>query len=557
MNANGQRAPLHILIVEDNPDDVLIFRRMLKQKWDKSNRISEASTGEDALEMLSKQTVDCILLDYRLPDMDGLEFLAELNSRKEGDLFPVILLTGQGDEHVAVRAMKSGAADYLVKGDLTSDWLARTISHAIDQIHSRQERQRHYAQLEKAYRQIIAQQKSVIEEERLKVLLQMAGTTAHELNQPLMALLGSIETIRGRTTIDPESLDRIDTAGRRIAEIVQRIQDIRHDQITPYAGSGAIVKINQPVTVLAVEDDKADMALLQHLVEEIGNIILEHAGSQKEALEWLQSKSFDLILLDYQLPDGTGLEFLEVLKQKWLEIPVVIVTGMGDEVLASQSIQSGAYDYLPKAQLSQASLTRTITNTLEKSRFQRDLNLMTKKLAQMATRDELTGLFNRRYFNECLQNEIQRTQRYKRNMSLSIFDLDHFKRINDTYGHLAGDHVLKEVGKLVLEATRQTDIACRYGGEEIAVIMPQTDLEQSALVCERIREGVGQLSFRHNGDYIHVTISAGVALYDPCAQKTADAFVDKVDQLLYQAKVAGRDRVVGFGEKKKSVRFGR
>jgi len=399
------------------------------------------------------------------------------------------------------------------------------------------------AQLEEANRQIIAQQKSVIEEERLKVLLQMAGATAHELNQPLMSLLGSIELVRYKAEIDAKSLERIDAAGRRIAEIVQKIQCIRRDQTLPYPGSVPIIKIDQRLNILVVEDNPDDYSRLQQLAERIGSLILEHASCQQAAFERLETACFDMILLDYQLPDGTGLGFLESLKQTQLDVPVVIITGQGDEILASNSIQAGAYDYLPKAQLTVASLTRIITNTMEKSRFQREIKRMNEKLAQMASRDELTGLYNRRYFNESLQKEIQRAQRYGKNMSLAILDLDHFKHINDTYGHLAGDHVLRQVGKLVLETIRQTDIACRYGGEEIAVIMPETDLTHSALVCERIRQRIDQLPMEHNGNRFGVSISAGVAVFDPCSPISADELVDTVDRLLYEAKATGRNRV--------------
>ncbi len=618
-----------------------------------------------------------MLLDYRLPDMDGLEFLSELSRQQKADAYPVILLTGQGDEHVAVRAMKSGAADYLTKDSLSPDLLFRAISHAIHQAAGRRERERYHAfletlidtvpnplffkdrggrfsgcnkafevlmgkpkadivgctggdlfprdlsdrfremdkalfrdgsvqadeitvldphgrsldmicylagfreidkaekglvgvllditsqkrteadlrrtqkeleetvhQLGEANRRIIAQQKSVIEEERLKVLLQMAGATAHELNQPLTVLLGSIELMRGRSKVDSRHFERIDAAGRRVAEIVRRIQQIRHDEVMPCAGDDLVVRMDQPNTILSVEDDEEDFERIKNILEEIGNVRLLHAATLTQAFDLLKTASIDMILMDYLLPDGTGLRLLESLRKTELEIPVVVVTGQGNEVIASRSIQAGAYDYLPKSRLTAAALTRVIGNTLEKHRFKREMKRMTETMARMASRDELTGMYNRRYFDECLPTEAERAKRYGRRLALAMFDLDHFKQVNDRYGHVAGDYVLKETGRLILEAIRQCDIACRYGGEEIAVIMPDTDGEDSVVTCRRILEGFRSLPLEFEGKRFTVTASAGVASYDPASGASVDQFVQTVDGLLYEAKASGRDRVV-------------
>ncbi len=677
MNENDLKKATHILIVDDNPEDVRIYCRKLAQREDLEYQISDVATGGEGLAFIRQHPVDCVLLDYRLPDMDGLEFLSELNRYKLTEVFPIILLTGQGDEQVAVQAMKSGAADYLIKGSLNSDLLFRTISNAMDKTRQKQEQKRYYnllktlidtvpnplffkdrqgrytgcnrafetlvgktksevvgrtwydlypqsladkcneaeatlfqssttqtcdlkipcadgevrdmicylaryqevgrpqeglvgvfldisAQkqteaelrhtqeeleaavryLKDANRRIMKQQKSAIEDERLKVLLQMAGATAHELNQPLMALQIGIDLIRGRSEIDPKDLERIETAGEKIADIVRKIQNIRHDQVVPLPGCKPIIKIDQTAIILVVEDNKADHLQLNALTKEIGNIELIHAATQSEAFDLLQEKSIDMILLDYMLPDGTGLEFMELLKQRQLEIPVVIITGGGNEVLASQSIQAGAYDYLPKSQLGVASLARIINHTMEKKRFKHELKKVTDKMAQMTRRDELTGLYNRRYFNKSLQQEVGRAKRYGRALALAIFDLDYLKRVCDVHGEAAGDYVLQEIGILILKLVRDCDIACRYGGDKLAVIMPETDLEHSMIVCNRIREAVHSLSLEFDGTYFSVTVSGGVALYTPDPDRDINAFIQSVEHLVSQAKTSGRNQVI-------------
>jgi len=214
---------------------------------------------------------------------------------------------------------------------------------------------------------LIKQQKSVIEEERLKVLLQMAGATAHELNQPLMALVGNIELMEIDKS-DPEKLSvhmsRIEEAGKRISNIVKRIQNIRSDQTQTYLKTSSIVNLDQRITVLSVEGSDSDFSEINHIIKNQGLIRLHRATDMRTAMEMLREKHYDLIFLDYKLTDGTGLDFLKQLSKDKIETPVVVITGHGDEMIASQIIKAGAYDYLNKTHVSSQSLSRAILNTL-------------------------------------------------------------------------------------------------------------------------------------------------------------------------------------------------
>ncbi|MBW1963125.1 MAG: PAS domain-containing protein, partial [Deltaproteobacteria bacterium] len=195
-------------------------------------------------------------------------------------------------------------------------------------------------ELERANRQILNQQKAVIEEERLKVLLQMAGATAHELNQPLMALLGNIELI-GLEKDNPkkvmERITKIEDAGKRIADIVKRILTIRHYEVKPYAGTEAVVNLEQSINVLSVEDSDEDFTQIEASLADQHRINLLRAKDVKEAFRILAEVHVDLIFLDYLLPSGTGLEFMKKMQKKALDIPVVFITGQGDEMVASQA----------------------------------------------------------------------------------------------------------------------------------------------------------------------------------------------------------------------------
>ena len=406
------------------------------------------------------------------------------------------------------------------------------------------------AELETANRRIMEQQQSLIEEERLKVLLQMAGATAHELNQPLMVLLGNIE-ILDMVADKPEQrkacMVAIEMAGKKIAETVKKIQHIRHYDTKPYAGGSLIIDLEQQVRILSVEDSDEDFETLRGILKELGQTTCTRAVKLGEAVEILRQEKFDLVLFDYELPDGNALDFMEVLRQNDWELPVVIITGKGNEVIASQIIREGAYDYLPKTRLTRGSLARSITNTLEKARLKRELRKVQERLTDMAIEDELTELYNRRYFLEALEQEILRDRRYEHGLVLCMIDLDHFKNVNDAYGHLTGDMVLRELGRMIRECFRESDIPCRYGGEEFAVILPNTRVEAGRVACERLREAVANHLFSGDAFSFGITISAGLVEHAGASGESAEDLIRRADEALYRAKREGRNRVVALG----------
>lgn len=169
-----------------------------------------------------------------------------------------------------------------------------------------------------------------------------------------------------------------------------------------------------------------------------------------------------------------------------------------------------------------------------------------KKLRELAYRDGLTGLYNHRYFQEILEREIKRARRYKKPLSLLMIDIDHFKKINDTYGHLHGDEVLKGLAQIFSESIRACDYAARYGGEEFSIILPETPLNGALNVAERLRQRVKNTPIVLADQEIRVTISIGLAAYENTQiEITRSQLISLADKALYQSKMAGRDRVTG------------
>ncbi len=166
-----------------------------------------------------------------------------------------------------------------------------------------------------------------------------------------------------------------------------------------------------------------------------------------------------------------------------------------------------------------------------------------EEIHRMAIMDGLTGLYNKRYFSETLDREIARSRRYSRPLSLIIFDIDFFKTINDNYGHLAGDHILKELGEIFLSRVRREELVARYGGEEFVILLPETNKENASRVAELLRQRVEAHTFVFAGKKIHVTVSGGVSEALEC-NYDLNEFIKTADERLYAAKRAGRNRVM-------------
>jgi two-component system cell cycle response regulator len=542
---------IKILVVDDRPENLLAIEGLLERP---ELTIITATSGNEALGLVLEHTFALLLLDVQMPGMDGFEVAELMRGSEKTRHIPIIFLTAinKEDAHVFT-GYEKGAVDYLFK-PLDPLILRSKVNIFVELFQQRRKLQENNAELNRMVaklkavnRQIREQQKSMIEEERLKVLLQMAGATAHELNQPLMVLMGNVQLMEMDGEVPPrltERVAKITGAANRISEIVKKIQTIRHDEPKAYAGGKTILNLDQLISILYIEDEDTDFAKIERILKAHQQLKLIRVKSIAGAYQHLEQQHFDLIFLDYLLPDGTALEFLEAVNSKGIDTPVVVITAKGDELIASRIIQAGAYDYLPKAKVSGKVLLRIITNALEKAGLKREMRIAQEKLAEMSVRDELTGMYNRRYFQEALEREISGAKRYGHGLTLCMIDVDNFKRVNDNRGHLTGDRVLREFARLLDESIRKYDVGCRYGGDEFVVILPDTPLDKALCLCERFRERVKNHWFGGEDLPFHMTASIGVAARPAGNGLNGKQLVDLADKALYQAKNQGRDRVV-------------
>ncbi len=297
--------------------------------------------------------------------------------------------------------------------------------------------------------------------------------------------------------------------------------------------------------ILVADDDAVSRRVLEAMLVKWGYEVVA-ASDGAEAWNVLQGADApQLAILDWMMPNMDGPDVCRKVRGH-PEIPyvyILLLTGRNLERDLIEGLEAGADDYLTKPFSAQELKVRLFSGKRILD-FQAQLIATREELRLQAIRDPLTGLFNRRYMEESLERELHRAARNNLALGAAMIDLDHFKRFNDTWGHEAGDTVLREVGGLLKNCGRKEDIACRYGGEEFTLILTGAGSEVTGLCTERFRRAARALHLRHDGRALgSITISAGIAAF-PEHGFTAAEILRAADEALYQAKAEGRDRVV-------------
>ncbi|MEX1196540.1 MAG: diguanylate cyclase [Pseudohongiellaceae bacterium] len=297
---------------------------------------------------------------------------------------------------------------------------------------------------------------------------------------------------------------------------------------------------NGKQTVL-VMDDSEDIHQLVGARLRSERIQLLHAYNATNGLQKTRDALPDLILLDLDMPDADGLSVCRQLKSDEIlkDIPVIFLTGTIDTDIKVKAFDLGAVDYVTKP-FDSVELRARVRSALRTKRYH-DL-LVTK--AQI---DALTGLWNRGHLDDQLAAELAVTQRHGHPVSLVMLDIDHFKPLNDTHGHPFGDVVIQQIAGVLNEVSRESDVVCRYGGEEFVVILRHTPVKGAEIIAERLRREIEALEFESVGRQVTVTASLGVAGSDGFENDgtlCSKALLKAADNALYQAKADGRNRVV-------------
>ncbi|MBP7936129.1 MAG: diguanylate cyclase [Phycisphaerae bacterium] len=301
--------------------------------------------------------------------------------------------------------------------------------------------------------------------------------------------------------------------------------------------------------VLIAEDNPDHQRLLELSLTGTGQEVeLSVVSSGEDLLRLIAKRSFDCLVLDFNLPDHRADQLLPLIAERGCECPVIVVSSSLGQQVVVQSMRSGSTDFVPKSEAIQGdTLWRRIQVALDHKRRrahrQRQIERRVKRLARLAESDLLTGLSNRLYLHRVLNGRRHHFDR-RGTVCGVMLDLDRFKAVNDTYGHLCGDMVLREIGGVLRASARPDDILCRWGGEEFLVVMPRTSLGTCWLWADQLRRTIRQLRLTWSGTPVPMTVSVGVA--EAPASFSREELVGRADQALYMAKSRGRDRVCSW-----------
>jgi diguanylate cyclase (GGDEF)-like protein len=291
----------------------------------------------------------------------------------------------------------------------------------------------------------------------------------------------------------------------------------------------------RPLPILLVEDNLADAALVRALLRRTDLVGLEvvHTRRLGEALSWADKKSFGAVVSDLSLPDARGLDAVLKLRDAYPSTPVVVLSGVNDDALSVRAVQEGAQEFLLKSELTTSALQRAIRRAAGRK-------AAAEELSQLIERDAVTGLYTRLRFDEKLRAVLSRAQHTDLRVCLLYIDLDHFKEVNDTHGHAAGDEVLREAAGRLRHLSREHDLIARLGGDELVVVLEGVHSEdEGERFAERILNALRR-PFDIGGDTTaNVGASIGLAFYPDDANNAAD-LMTCADQAMYRVKRRGR-----------------
>ncbi len=301
--------------------------------------------------------------------------------------------------------------------------------------------------------------------------------------------------------------------------------------------------------ILIAEDHPVSRKLLEKALIKSGHEVVSVDNGRK-ALELFNNNFFPIVLTDWIMPEMTGLELCKAIREN--DTPgyvfIVLLTSNDSKNDIVTGLKAGADDYLTKP-FNNAELIARLNTGKRILKLEKSLRAANEEIKILSITDPLTRCYNRGYLTERFPQEIKRARRYGHPMSLILGDIDHFKNVNDTYGHQAGDYVLKEFVRCIMEVIRHNvDWVARYGGEEFLIVLPETDVKSARHIAERLRSNLSQRDIEIQGKQIRITASFGLTGFDNTTldeKISPEVIFNKADKLMYQAKKEGRNTVRG------------
>jgi diguanylate cyclase (GGDEF)-like protein len=296
--------------------------------------------------------------------------------------------------------------------------------------------------------------------------------------------------------------------------------------------------------ILIVDDEEDIRASLKDFLLDNGYEVFTAENGQ-QALEFLEHEQVDVVMSDLLMPRMDGIALTRSILEMGFETPVIIMTAYASIENAVEAMKAGAAEFVPKP--FKFNHTLFIIKKVLETKYLQEMAKKSEYYKKLSTVDDLTDLFNYRAFKQTLETELKRHARYNRPLNLLMIDIDNFKKVNDSFGHLVGDQVLKQMAELLKKSVRACDHLARYGGEEFAVILPETTENEAYMVGERIVLTINEYKFETAdvGPIGKLSVSVGLSAFPLDAVEPED-LIKKADQALYRGKKLGKNRICAF-----------
>lgn len=318
--------------------------------------------------------------------------------------------------------------------------------------------------------------------------------------------------------------------------------------------------LNSHFPILVAEDDPVARKILEKTLTKEGHEVVSVENGRK-AFDLFKQRFFPIILTDWMMPEMDGIDLCRAVRNHQASgyVFVIILTAKDSKDDIVTGLNSGADDYVHKP-FNPSELKARIKTCMRILELERSLKEANENIKILSITDPLTKSYNRGYILEYLPKEVNRAIRYERALSLVLCDIDHFKKVNDTYGHQAGDQVLIEFVESIKQSIRQDlDWIARYGGEEFLIVLPETSPEGAWFLAERLRNRISKHKIIFQGNAIHITSSFGISGFDSATSDgniSSESLINTADKYLYQCKLEGRNRVkAGYVDKAQSIIF--
>ncbi len=483
-----------ILVADDDPSIVQTMSWVLKEH---GYDVVTAFQGTRVLELMDERTPDLVLLDVMFPDLDGYQILERIKGDDRFRDVPVLMVSSLPPEEAAVRTLGLGAADFVKKPFRVKELLARI-----------------QAQL------------------RMRAILKSANETLRHVEEELERVREEAENRRKLVDILHDVTDDLssDEIYHLLARRVARALDLTHCSVI-------LARDGERPRVVATAFEQASARNFELELDRYPEIRAALDTGRPVLVEDVMSSPLYADVRRHWVRDGTTVSTRSVIALPFALEPTqagvfFLRRSVNEPPLTPDDVEFA--DTVVKAAVVAVQRAKVLESTMADNR----------RLEVLAHTDPLTAVLNRRALTERLASELERVRRYDSTVSLLLIDIDHFKRVNDSYGHLVGDDVLMDVGALLQSAVRAVDVVARYGGEEFVIALPETGLAGATVFAERIRELIEAHPFLHaGGSQLHLTASVGVASYPSPGLETVEDLLATADQALYRAKAEGRNRV--------------